>query len=100
MEMKVKKVGRAGIDRMVTKLIRTSTKAPRNFNEARLRARETASGIRGAVKEKAKKSKLGAGFWFLVLIIIVPILVVGYFILNRRVELPGEGQFTDEDFKP
>lgn len=100
MEKQAKKVTRAGLDRMVTKMIRKSDKAPKNFNEAYLSARKTASGIRATTKEKAKKSKLGAGFWFLVLIIVIPILVVGYLILNRKVELPGEGQFNDEDFKP
>ncbi|GAI90086.1 unnamed protein product, partial [marine sediment metagenome] len=95
-----KRVTRAGLDSFVTKLIRKGDKAPKNFNEAYLTARKRALGIRATTKEKAKKSKLGAGFWFLVLIIIVPILVVGYFILNRKVDLPGDDQFTDEDFKP
>jgi len=98
--MQAKKSTRAGIDRMVTKLIRTSTKAPKNFNEAYLTARKRALGIRATTKEKAKKSKLGAGFWFLVLIIVVPILVVGYFILNRKVELPGEEKTIDQGFEP
>ena len=98
--MQAKKVTRTGIDRMITKMIKTSTKAPKNLKGAYLTARERASGIRATTKEKAKKSKLGAGFWFLVLIIVVPILVVVFLILNRDVELPPEGGFTDEDFKP
>ena len=98
--MQAKKATRAGIDRMITKMIKTSTKAPKNLKGAYLTARERASGIRATTKEKAKKSKLGAGFWFLVLIIVIPILVVGYLILNRKVDLPQEEEFTDKDFKP
>ncbi|MBA7617668.1 hypothetical protein ES703_24984 [subsurface metagenome] len=80
--------------------IKKDSKAPLNWNEAYLKARGTAGGIRATTKEKAKKSKLGAGFWFLVLIIVVPILVVVFLILNRDMDLPPEGGFTDEDFKP
>jgi len=95
-----KKKGGLKLIKAIERQILKSDKAPMNFNEAYLKARETADGIKGAVKEKAKKSKLGAGFWFLVLIIVVPVLVVVFLILNRKVELPEEGQFTDEDFKP
>lgn len=100
-ERKVRK--RKGGDKLIKfieRQIQKSDKAPMNFNEAYLRARETADGIKGAVKEKAKKSKLGAGIWFLVLLIVVPILVVVFLIVTRRMELPQEGQFNDEDFKP
>jgi hypothetical protein len=98
--MQAKKVGRAGIDRMLRKMINTSTKAPKNLKGAYLTARERAAGIRATTKEKAKKSKIGAGFWFLVLLIGIPILVVVFLILNKKMEIPGEGEFTDEDFKP
>jgi len=94
--MQAKKATKTGINRMITKMIRTSTKAPANLNKAKIAAQKATKGIR----EKAKKKKLGSGFWFLVLIIVVPILVVGYLILNRKVELPEEGKFTDEDFRP
>lgn len=94
-----KKKGGLKLIKAIERQILKSDKAPSNFNEAFYTAKERAGGIRATTREKAKKSKLGAGFWFLVLIIVVPILVVVFLILNRKVELPQEGQFTDEDFK-
>jgi t-SNARE complex subunit (syntaxin) len=94
--MQATKATKTGIDRMITKMIRTSTKAPANLNKARIAAQKATKGIR----EKAKKKKLGAGFWFLVLIIVVPILVVGYLILNRKVEIPEEEKPIDQGFEP
>lgn len=94
--MKATKVRKTGIDRMVTKMIRTSTKAPANLNKAKIAAQKATKGIR----EKAKKKKLGSGFWFLVLIIVIPILVVGYLILNRKVEIPEEEKPIDQGFEP
>ena len=94
--MQATKATKTGIDRMITKMIRTSTKAPANLNKARIAAQKATKGIR----EKAKKKKLGAGFWFIVLIIIVPVLVVGYLILNREVEIPEEEKPIDQGFEP
>lgn len=94
--MQATKATKTGIDRMVTKMIRTSTKAPANLNKAKIAAQKATRGIR----EKAKKKKLGSGFWFLVLIIIIPILVVGYLILNRKVEIPEEEKPIDQGFEP
>lgn len=94
--MQAKKVTKTGVDRMITKMIRTSTKAPANLNKAKIAAQKATRGIR----EKAKKKKLGSGFWFLVLIIVIPILVVGYLILNRKVEIPEEEKPIDQGFEP
>lgn len=95
-----KKKGGKELIKFIERQILKSDKAPMNFNEAYLRARETASGIKTAVKEKAKKGKFLAGGWWLVLVIVIPLLVVAYLILNRDIDLPPEGGFIDEDFKP
>jgi len=84
-----------GIVKAIEKHIKKSDKAPMNFNQAYLKARETAKGIRGAVKEKAKKSKFKAGWLLLILVIAVPVLVILYIIFTR--EDKGEGGFEVGD---
>jgi len=91
---KIPRGTKTDLDRMLTKMIKTSTKAPANLNKARIAAQKATKGIR----EKAKKKKTGASFWFIVLIILVPILVVVFLVLNRKVEIPAEEEPEDQDF--
>jgi len=79
------------VERMVTSMIKTSTKAPSNWDKAKIKAREATKGIR----EKAKKSKKKVGFWFLILVIIVPILIIAFLVLTRKVEVPLEKREND-----
>jgi len=74
------------VNRMIDQLIKTSSKAPPRWNQAKIKAQEATKGIR----EKAKKSKKKVGFWFLVLVIIVPILIIAFLVLTRKVEIPLE----------
>jgi len=79
------------LDRMITSIIKTSTKAPSSWTQAKIKAQKATTGIR----EKAKKSKKKVGFWFLVLIILVPILIIAFVILTRKVEVPLEKREND-----
>ena len=63
-----KKPGGAKLIKFIEGQILKSSKAPSNWGEAKAKARAEAGGIREVVKEKAKKSKVGAAFWFIVLI--------------------------------
>ncbi|MBA7622817.1 hypothetical protein ES703_30204 [subsurface metagenome] len=92
--MQVKRGTRADVDRLLDKMIKTSTKAPANLNRARIAAQKATKGIR----EKAKKKKLGANFWVIALIILVPILIVVFLVLNREVEIPIEEEPKDQGF--
>ena len=92
--MQVKRGTRADVDRLLDKMIKTSTKAPANLNRARIAAQKATKGIR----EKAKKKKLGANFWVIALIILVPILIVVFLVLNRKVEIPIEEEPEDQGF--
>jgi len=95
-----KKPGGAKFTTFLNRMIKTSTRAPANWTEAKLAAQLTAQGIKGTVKDKAKKGKLRAGGWLIILVIVVPILIIGFLLLNRKVEIPAEGKITDEDFHP
>ncbi|MBA7546621.1 hypothetical protein ES705_39013 [subsurface metagenome] len=82
------------IDQILTKMIKTSDKAPANLNRARIATQKATKGIR----EKAKKKKRGANFWVIALIILVPLLIVGFLVLNRKVKIPIEEEPEDQGF--
>lgn len=80
-----------GLIKAIEAHIKKSDKAPLNWNQAYRKARLEAKGIKGAVKEKAKKSKFKAGWLLLILVIAVPVLILLYILFTR--EDKGEGGF-------
>lgn len=87
-----------GITKAIEKHIKKSDKAPLGWNEAYRKAKLGASGVRGTIKEKAKKSKFKGG-WFVVLLIVLPIVIIGlilWFWLGGDVDLPSD----DDNLKP
>lgn len=87
-----------GVKRAIEKHIRKSSKAPPGWNEAYRKAKLRASGVTGGIEKKVKKSKFKGG-WFMVLLIVLPIVIIGLIFwlwLGGDVDLPPD----DEDFKP
>jgi t-SNARE complex subunit (syntaxin) len=97
-QREVKKIRRTAsgreLDDFITKMIKTSTKAPANLNRARIATQKATKGIR----EKAKKKKLGANLWVIALIILIPVLIVVFLVLNKKVEIPVEEEPEDQGF--
>ncbi len=81
--MIAKKTTKAGVDRMITKMIRKSDKAPASFYKLKRVAKETATDIKG----KGKKLKIPWGL----LLIIIPGLIILYLVITRIKRPEGEG---------
>ena len=77
--MQATKVRKTGIDRMLTKMIRTSTKAPKNLRQ-----------YQGVTKGEIKKPKMKLP-WTLIILVAAIIIVVALYILWKSKTREGVG---------
>lgn len=86
MDKQAKKVTSAGLDQMLTKMIRKGDKCPASFYKMRRIAKDTATDL----KVKGKKFKIP---WTL-LLIIIPGLVILYLVITKIINPGEEGGIT------